>query len=174
MATNSTKILQYDLDDWISKLLEELKKIQGIHASFEDVFKNINVEQMTGDTKKIMQDLIDGYNNDGKGLTIDRLQKVEASIKGLGSDLLIEGNFKEVFTYDPIYGNVTKHDVTGDKMYSVIYNYSDAENGVLSTSVQTSKDSKNQDVKITKTYKYDSLGNITDIDTVTVITPVVI
>lgn len=170
MAVNPTKISYYDLEEKLAKLLSDLILIQGNYPSFEDVFKNLTVEMMTGETRTVLQDLIDAYNNDNKGLTSARLNDLENVILGIATELLVEGNFDEVFTYDPTYGNVTNHDVTGDKTISVVYNYSDAANGILSTSVHEFKNSKLQDVTVTKTYIYDGSGNIIRIETRTVIT----
>lgn len=189
MASN-TKIARYDLSEDLEIIFTQLDQLKSDQLSTDifEILTNINASMLADDEKEVMTDLINGFLNDGKGLTIPRirviektletfaesLEKLELAIKNLATSSLIEGNLQEVFTYDPIYGNVTNHAVTGDKTYNVAYNYADEENGVLSTSLQTLVDNEGQDVAITKTYVYDALGNITDINTVTVITPVVI
>lgn len=174
MATNPTKILMYDLDKDLSDLLSSLKTFQGSYATIYERLNDLDSATFTDTIKEIIDDLISGYQ-DGSVLTINRIKKVAESVTALEGKLAAIGydsvNMNEHFTYDPTYGNVTKHEVTGDRVTTINYNYSDLATGKLSTSVQTYTNADGKVVTITKTYTYDLNDNITDIGTVTTIVP---
>ncbi len=171
--STTTKILLYDLDDKLQKIFLDLIEFKGNDETLYESLTSINVEGMSGDTKEVIQDLIDAYNNDFKGAASERIRNLEEQITQLRSEIILEtldqGNFDETFSYDSD-GNVTLHTVTGDRNYSVRYNYKNDGSGELTTSVKEFTDSEGNAVKITKTYTYTS-GDITGISTSTSITP---
>lgn len=170
MATNPTKILLYDLDPELGKLMDDLKRIQDQFPSLYERLTNIGIDLFDEDTKRVVTDLVDGYNLSSK-LAVKRIEELEDKFKmGLtdGSD------GSEAFDYDPVYQNVTKHTVKnklGAILYTVDYNYSDPENGTLQDSQKKYTDANGNGVLIKKTYSYDNNGNITGITTATTVTP---
>lgn len=185
MATNPTKILLYDLDPDLGKLMDSLKLFQGTYASIKDRLMDLGSDTFADEIQAVIDDLVEGHQNGGVH-AIQRIvnlktaleakdEELAAAIAEIESQLLLvgydAGNMSEHFTYDPVYGNVTKHEMTGDKVSTVTYNYSDLAAGKLSTSVQTFVGAAGETVTITKTYTYDLNDNITDIGTVTTITP---
>lgn len=185
MASNPTKILLYDLDPELGKLMDSLKQFQGTYETIYDRLMDLTPDTFSEDAQKVIDDLIAGFQ-DGGVLTIQRIAnlkktleekdaELESLIAELGSKLQASSfgaeNTNEHFTYDPAYGNVTKHEITGDKVTTINYNYSDLAAGKLDTSVQTFVNAEGATVTITKTYTYDANENITDIATVTTITP---
>lgn len=169
MAANPTKILLYDLDPELGKLMDDLKRLRGDSETLYDRLSNIGPDLMGEETASAVTDLIDGYNLTSKR-TIKRVEDLEYMFKmGLtdGSD------GSETFDYDPVYQNVTKHTVknkSGSTLYTVDYNYSDPENGTLKDSQKKYTDANNNSVLIKKTYSYDNNGNITGISTATTVT----
>jgi hypothetical protein len=186
MASNPTKILTYDLDPALGKIMNDLKKFQGTFTTLYDRLSKLDVEIFNGDTKTVVQDLIDAYNNDAKGGARERLQKLEqglidltkeigdelnsldAKIAGYSLDQLEEGDFDESFVYTD--GNVTKHTSTGDRAFEVTYVYKTDGSGELQSSTKTFTKDDGTAVEITKTYTYTS-GDITGIATSTTRTP---
>jgi hypothetical protein len=167
--SDPTKILLYDLDATLQQVFNDLKDIQGSYTSLKERLSNINVDLFDTDTKAIIQDLLDG-NADSSKLTIERITELETQLGALSGSVTAggeEGTFSEKFTYDPTYGNVTKHEVTGDKAYTVDYTYKDLANGTLDYSEKKYIDADSKNVTIKKVYIYDPNGNITDINTTT-------
>lgn len=178
MASNPTKILAYDLDGDLSQVFVELNKIKGDFESLDERFRNIDVDMLGEDEQLVLQDLIDAYYNDSKGLTRERMQKMEELLTQLQEDLSnIEisqeqvemGTFNETFEYDTD-GNVTKHTSTGERAFTVTYTYKEDGSGELVDSTKTFTDKDNNTVEIYKTYTYDTEGNITGINTITTVT----
>lgn len=175
---NPTKILANDLDGDLGQVFIELNKIKGDFKSLDERFSNIDVDMLGEDEKKVLQDLIDAYFNDSKGLTRERIQKIEDLLTQLQEDLsnisisqeAIEmGNFNEEFVYDT-EGNVTKHTVTGERAFTVTYNYKTDGSGELIDSSKVFQDEEGNDVEIKKIYTYTN-GDITGIQTTTIVIP---
>lgn len=164
MASNPTKILAYDLDPELGKLIGELTQFTGSYTSLYERLMNLTPDTFDPHTQAVIENLIAGYENGGVHI-VQRLEQVRMEL------MYESGTFNEVFTYDPTYGNVVKHETTGSKNVTVVYNYADMAAGKLSTSVQTSLNTKGDTVKVTKTYTYDADENITSIATATAITP---
>lgn len=141
---NPTKILEYDLDLDLQKLINDLKLIN------EDI-KLANSES-------------------GKKIS-ERLKEIEKRVVSLNTNQLEAGNFNEIFAYD-LDGNVTRQEVTGDNPSVTIYNYKEDGSGELIDSIKTFTNEANDSVEILKTYAYTD-GNITGIETNTEITPAV-
>ena len=169
MATTPTKILTYDLDDDFKKLIDDLKRIQGAFPSLFDRLSNIGVDLMDKDAKKVVQDLITGYNDTSK-LTIERIKGIEKRLDDLDYLLQIalaesvEGT--EVFDYDPVYQNVTRHtvkDKQGALVFTIDYTYADLPSGKLNYSEKKFKDKNQKDVTVKKVYTYDANENIKNI-----------
>lgn len=136
---NPTKILPYDLDAQFQKLLDELEQVN-------DDFKLAELES---------------------GMKVsERLKEIEHNVMSISLEQLETGNFSEAFTYED--GNVIKHEVTGDKEYTVEYGYN--ENQEITTSKKTFTNSDGELVEIIKTYSYTD-GDITEINTTTTIVP---
>ncbi len=169
----TTKILMYDLDDKLQEIFLDLVEFKGNYDTLYESLTSINVEGMSGDTKKVIKDLIDAYNNDFKGTASERIRNLEDKIMQLGDEISLEtldqGSFNETFDYDAD-GNVILHTVKGDRNYSVRYNYKNNNSGELTTSVKTFTDTSGNQVKIVKAYTYTN-GDITGIETTTTITP---
>jgi YD repeat-containing protein len=158
-----TKILLYDLDTEIQQIINDLKAIQGSYTTLKDRLTNINTDLFDPDTKAVIEDLITSLNNTSKHIS-ERIEAIElANAEG-------EGNYNEDFTYDPD-GNVITHTVTGDKNYTVTYNYKSDGSGELTYSEKTYTRSNGDQVTIRKDYTYDANGNITNIQTTTTIIP---
>jgi hypothetical protein len=185
MANNPTKILMYDIDPELGKLVDSLKLFQGTYASINDRLMDLTADTFSSDITTLIDDLIAGHQ-DGGVLTIQRIENLKTDLENKDTDLaeaiatlegklltvsFDSGTFNEHFTYDATYGNVTKHEITGDKITTINYNYADLAAGKLSTSVQTFINSDSKTVTITKTYTYDANENITDIGTVTTVAP---
>jgi hypothetical protein len=177
MATNPTKILLYDLDADLGKIIDDLMRLQGDFPSLYDRLINIGVDLLDEDTKRVVQDLIDGYDDSGK-LTIQRIIDVNKRVDDLEFLLqiaLTDGqDGTEDFTYDPEYQNVTKHtvkDALGAVVFTIDYNYADLATGKLSYSEKKFKDAKDNDIVVRKDYTYDENENIKKIVTATSITP---
>ncbi|OXB94743.1 hypothetical protein [Parageobacillus galactosidasius] len=158
-----TKILLYDLDTEIQQIINDLKAIQGSYATLKDRLTNINTDLLDSDTKAVIEDLITSFNNTHRHIS-ERIESIElANTEG-------EGNYNESFTYDAD-GNVITHTVTGDKNYTITYNYKTDGSGELIYSEKTYTRSNGDQVTIRKDYTYDAKGNITNIQTITTITP---
>lgn len=158
-----TKILLYDLDTEIQQIINDLKEIQGSYATLKDRLTNINTDLLDSDTKAVIEDLITSFNNTHRHIS-ERIESIElANTEG-------EGNYNESFTYDAD-GNVITHTVTGDKNYTITYNYKTDGSGELTYSEKTYTRSNGDQVTIRKDYTYDAKGNITNIQTITTITP---
>lgn len=199
MASNPTKILLYDLDPELYKLIDSLKTFQGTYASINDRLMDLTPDTFSEEVQKVVDDLIAGFQ-DGGVLTIQRIEnlkkvleekdaelsssmselaekdvELEALIQQVEAKIATSGfgavNTHEKFTYDPEYGNVVKHEMTGDKNTTVDYQYANLAEGKLDKSIQTFVDADGATVTITKTYTYDANENITDIATVTTVTP---
>lgn len=175
MAQTPTKILLYDLESDIADIIKDLQTYKGAFPTLLNRLNALDVTVMNGDTKAVIQDLIDALNNDNKGSASTRLKAIEKKLIDLQNSLsnvslndLEVGNFNEVFTYTD--GNVTKHVSTGDQAFTVIYNYKQDGSGEISTSVKTFTRENGDKVEITKTYSYTN-GDITGISTATTITP---
>lgn len=172
MATNpNTKILPEDLNKNLKAIYDALKKFQGDESIFPTLYDrltHLDNTDFTGDTKKVIQDLIDGENNDSKGTAIERIRKLEQ--KGINQqDIKVEGTFHEQFSYDAD-GDIIKHVATGEQEFSTDYIYNTINNEkVMTDSVEKFKNSKGQNVIVTKKYSYDSSLNIIDIVTTTTI-----
>lgn len=177
MASNLTKILPYDLDPDLGKLIDDLKRFKGSYGSLYDRLMDLSTDTFTDEVKIVIEDLIDGFQ-DGGVLTIQQIKNIKTALDELKEtvdhlDFTLEtlemGNYNEAFTYDTD-GNVTKQEVTGDRNYTVTYNYKTDGSGELTTSVKEFTQANGDAVKITQTYTYTS-GDITGISTVTTVTP---
>lgn len=158
-----TKILLYDLDAEIQQIINDLKAIQGSYATLKDRLTNINSDLFDPDTKAVIEDLITSLNNTNKHIS-ERIEAIElANTEG-------EGNYNESFTYDAD-GNVITHTVTGDKNYTITYNYKTDGSGDLIYSEKIYTRSNGDQVTIRKDYTYDDKGNIINIQTTTTVTP---
>jgi hypothetical protein len=178
MAANPTKILLYDLETSIANLLNDLITFKSGYATLYERLTKLEVDLFHGDTKTVIQDLIDAYNNDFKGLTSERIRNLEESLENLQSDLLlasvIEASQYEEFVYDA-GGNVTNHYVYTDpsktkKIYEVSYTYDSPTSGVLQSSQKKVYEDDGVTVKqaVNKTYSYNASGDIVSITTTVV------
>jgi YD repeat-containing protein len=163
-----TKILLYDLDAEIQQIINDLKAIQGSYATLKDRLTNINSDLFDSDTKAVVEDLITSLNDTGQHIS-ERIEQLEQQIQEIES-FGEEGNYNESFTYDPD-GNVITHTVTGDRNFTVTYNYKPNGSGELTYSEKTYTKPNGDQVTIRKDYTYDANGNITNIQTTTTITP---
>jgi hypothetical protein len=173
MASNPTKILLYDLDADLGKLMDDLKKLQGEFPTLYDRLTKIGVDLLDEDTKRVVQDLINGYSKTSK-LTVKRIEDLEYMLQVALTD---GKDGSEKFTYDPTYQNVTKHEVKdtlGSVLFTVDYEYVSLESGKLKHSIKTFKDAEKNTVEVKKVYTYDLNDNITDIVTTTTKTPPVV
>lgn len=157
----TTKILLYDLEENVQKIIQDLIDIQGTYESLKERLTNINPELFDPDTKAVIKDLIDSFHRTNKHLS-ERLEDLK-----LESD---EGNYDEVYEYDSD-GDVIRHVVSGDKNYTITYHYSENENKELMYSEKTYRNSKGEQVTIRKNYTYDETSNIRHIQTTTTIMP---
>lgn len=170
MASNPTKILTYDLDPELGKLVDDLKKLQGTYSTLYERLTKIGVDLLNEDEKKVIQDLLDGYTKTSKQ-AIKRIQDLEAIIPLAMTD---DETGSDKFTYDPEFQNVTKHEVKnglGVAVYTVNYEYVSLESGKLKQSIKTYTDADSNTVTVTKVYTYDANDNITDIVTTKTKTP---
>lgn len=176
--SNPTKILYQDLEADLQRIFDELKEIQGSFGSLVERFRNIDVHMLAEDEKKVIQDLIDAYTNDGRGLTRERITKLEAKVIELQENLsnlnisqesIEMGNTLESYEYDE-EGNVVKHVATGDRNFTEVFNYKTDGSGELASSIKTFTQEDGSEVEIKKEYTYTD-GNITSIKTTTTITP---
>lgn len=177
MATNPTKILTYDLDPELGKIISSLTQFRGAYASLYDRLMDLGTDTFTDEIKEVIDDLINGYQ-DGGVLTIQQIKNLEKALKELKEhvdnlditlDSLEMGNFNETFAYDTS-GNVTTHSVTGDRNFTVTYNYKPDGSGELTTSVKEFTKANGDAVTITQTYTYTN-GDITGISTATTVVP---
>lgn len=170
---NNTKILKKDLEKPLVDLIDSLVRYQGDVNLFPSIFdrlSNLEVTDFSNDTKAVVQDLIDGLNNDGKGTTIERIKELEYSSGTVNQqDSKIEGTFDEAFTYDTD-GDITKHVATGEQSFTTDYTYSTI-NGEKSMTGSSEKfqDSKGRDIEVVKRYQYNADMNISGITTITLI-----
>ncbi|MCD7910946.1 hypothetical protein KC480_05325 [Bacillus velezensis] len=168
MAANPTKIDLYDLDPKIARLLEDLKRVQGSFASLYDRLTGINAELFDPDTKKIIQDLSDGYNKTSK-LTIKRIEELELLMQVSISETT---NGIEELVYDKDYQQVIRHIVknaAGSILYTTDYVYKDIENGILDYSEKRFSNVDNELIIVKKVFSYDQDENIVKIKTSTTI-----
>lgn len=96
----------------------------------------------------------------------ERLDSADDNINKLDGEM-DWGNFNEVYHYDK-YGNVIKQEVTGDKNFTVNYIYADPESGILNYSEKVFAHN-NEEITVRKTYTYDEEGNITQVETTTIV-----
>ncbi|ECP9029745.1 hypothetical protein FU976_07985 [Campylobacter jejuni] len=170
MAATPTKILAYDLDADLIKIIDDLKRLQGAFPSLYERLTKIGTDLMDADTKRVVEDLHKGYQKTSK-LTIKRLEDLEFLLMVALTDAQ-DGS--EEFTYDEIYQNVTKHlvkNAAGATLFTIDYNYADLPTGKLSYSEKKFKDAELNDVVVKKVYTYDANENIKSIATTTTKTP---
>jgi hypothetical protein len=192
MAANPTKILAYDLDPELGSLIAQLTEFQGSYTTLLERLTSLTPDTFDDNTQAVIEDLLGGFENGGIHM-VQRVANMRSELEAISpvldamraeldvigpeidnmrTELAYDtGTYGEKFTYDPTYGNVTKHETTGDKTVTVVYNYADMAAGKLSTSVQTFQNKAGDAIKITKTYTYDANENITNIATSTEITP---
>ncbi|CDQ41801.1 hypothetical protein [Virgibacillus salexigens] len=154
-----TKILQKDLDVTLQTLINQLKVIQGDAITLSEKLLNIDTSMMGNAEAEVISDLKQAYLDSGKPIS-QRVAELE--------DELETGNYSEVFTYEN--GNVIKHESSGDRVFTVTYNYKDDGSGELINSVKTFSNGNGKNVQVTKTYSYTN-GDITGIQTETLISP---
>ncbi|QHW35649.1 hypothetical protein GZH47_32645 (plasmid) [Paenibacillus rhizovicinus] len=144
---STTKILKQDLGLELQQLLSDLESAKGTSQSLS--IRLGGVDTKIEATKTGLEQLID---------------ELRKRIGALGE----VGNFNEKFTYDD-NGNVIKHEVTGDIIYTIDYVYADAVNGTLDYS--NKKYTENgQSITIKKVYTYNvTTGNIENVATTTTI-----
>ncbi|ARC67412.1 MULTISPECIES: hypothetical protein [Bacillus subtilis group] len=168
MATNTTKIALYDLDPQAAILLEDLIRVRGSYASLYERLTSINTELFDADTKKAVEDLIDGYNKTSK-LTNERIEEIELMMKVSVSETM---NGVEELVYDPDYQQVTRHIVkspAGSILYTIDYVYKDIENGILDYSEKRFSNTDSEIISVKKVFSYDENENIIKIETKTTI-----
>jgi hypothetical protein len=185
MSNKPTKILLYDLDPKLIELIEQLNVFTGSYDSLLERLTDLTPDTFDEETQAVIEDLLNGKQNGDihivqrvenlKLLLNEKLQEVTEQSESLRAQMVQLdkdfGTYQEVFTYDPTYGNVTKHVKSGDHNKTVDYNYADMAAGKLSTSVESYINPKGETVRITKTYTYDANENITKIATATLVTP---
>jgi hypothetical protein len=168
MANKPTKILLYDLAEDIRSILKDLLRLQEGFPSLYDRLTRVGLDMLDVDTKRVVEDLINGYNATGK-LTIQRVKDLELLLQ---ISLTDGKDGSEEFTYDPEYQNVTKHtvkDSLGTVTFTIDYHYADLPTGKLSYSEKKFKDGENNDVIVRKDYTYDENENISSITTKTTV-----
>lgn len=191
MSTHPTRILSGDLEDQIRQLLHSLISFQGDHASLLQRLQALTVSDLTGDTEKVVQDLLAGLT-DSKGSTIERIRQLEKNalnIEHIQKDIAVEPDIDEYYEYNAD-GDVTLHQkykpnskVAADLLEETAYTYGDlsltlaqidagiqpnpatAKGIVLRRSIKKFKNSKKQKVTITQEYLYDSNQSINGIKT---------
>ncbi|HZG72790.1 MAG TPA: hypothetical protein VEY51_14725 [Chondromyces sp.] len=191
--SNPTKILMYDLESSIRKLLEDLNTFQGSYSSLYERLNKLDVSVFDGDTKSVIQDLIDAYRKDNKGLTRERINSLESQLASTQDDVvilenklnstekqillssIIETSKYEEYQYDS-GGNVIHHRVYADntkakKIYEISFTYDSPESGVLQSSQKKVYEEDGVTLKqtVNKVYNYDSqTGDIISIATTVV------
>lgn len=169
MDKTSTKIQKYDLEDSLIQILDDIIRLMGDYDTVYNRFTHINSDLFDENTKAVADDLIRGYENSGI-LTIQRIENLKRDLEAaILKGTTDSGDYDEQFEYDEQYGNIIRHTTTGDKEMLVVYSYRDLAAGELSKSVQTFANNKGQKVTVTKTYSYDAKGNISGIQTRTVV-----
>ncbi|MFE5391806.1 hypothetical protein, partial [Bacillus thuringiensis] len=165
MNRSLTKIQKYDLEDSLIEIIDDIIKLMGTYDTVYGRFTHINSDLFDTNTRAVVDDLIQGYENGGI-LTIQRIENIKRDLESaILKGTTESGDYDEKFEYDEQYGNIIRHTTTGDKEMIVEYAYRDLAVGELSKSVQTFANNKGQKVTVTKTYSYDPKGNITGIKT---------
>lgn len=171
MANTNTKILEQDLEAKLRAMYAGLLSFQGDQTAFPSIYnrlKSIEVTDMVGDTKAIIDDLINAKNNDAKGTTAERIRNLELNQGKVNQqDAKVEGTYNEMFNYDTD-GDIIKHTATGEQSFETTYTYSTiGGEKVMTGSAMKFRNGKNQKVVVSKTYSYNSGLDIVGIATVT-------
>ena len=173
MANTNTKILEQDLESKLRAMYAGLLLFQGNQDTFPSIYNrlsSIEVTDMIGDTKAIIDDLINAKNNDAKGTTAERIRNLELNQGKVNQqDAKVEGNFNEVFTYDAD-GDISKHSANGEQSFETIYTYSTiGGEKVMTGSTMKFRNGNNQKVVVSKTYSYNGNLDIVGIATATTV-----
>jgi hypothetical protein len=161
-TANMTKIQKSDLGFEIQDLITDLQNANG---EFPTVTERMDSLDSTNDSQDHRIDGLESNSSQRLNTHDQDIALLKTKVNALGE----VGTFQEVFTYDG-HGNVSKHIVTGEVVFTIDYVYADAANGVLNYSEKKYTDQGGKQVTIKKTYIYNgTTGNIERIDTATTI-----
>lgn len=174
MATNPTKILLYDLDASLGKIVDDLKTFQGTYPTLLGRLTDLTSDTFSDAIKAVIDDLLAGYEN-GSVHVIKRIENLKKDLGDLQEALelatIIESQKYEEYIYD-VGGNVTNEIAYMDntktlKIYEVTYVYNNPTDAVLQSSQKKVYDEDGATLlqTVNKAYEYNVLGDIKGVNT---------